>query len=103
MDTTFQLSYPLNSENASPPLTFTVYLSWAAMALPPKALTSAVTIAIVRMSLLFITGSSFVTCGGLAFFPAGLSITNAIRSDIAFRGHAWRRTHPTQQRHAAPM
>jgi hypothetical protein len=35
------------------------------MALPPKALTSAVTIAILRMPLLFIPGSSFVKCGGL--------------------------------------
>src|SRR2546426_7496571 len=63
METTCQVSYPLNSENASPPGTFTVYLSWAAwadMALPPKALTSAVTIAIVHRRLLFITSSSFV-------------------------------------------
>jgi hypothetical protein len=29
-------SYPLNSENASPPGTFTVYLSCAEMALPTK-------------------------------------------------------------------
>src|SRR6266550_9510881 len=60
METTFQLSYPLNSENASPPGTFTVYLSWAAMALPPKALTRTVTIAIVRVPLLLITGSPCV-------------------------------------------
>src|SRR5438552_15110714 len=63
MERTCQASYPLNSENASPPGTFRVYLSWTAWAdtaLPPKALTSAVTIAIVHMRLLFITGSSFV-------------------------------------------
>src|SRR5256884_3366437 len=60
METTCQFSYPLNSENASPPGTFTVYLSWADRALPPNALTSAVTIAIVPNPLLFITGSSFV-------------------------------------------
>src|SRR5881409_3740219 len=60
MATTCQFSYPLNSANASPPGTFTVYLSWADRALPPNALTSAVTIAIVPMPLLFITGSSFV-------------------------------------------
>src|SRR5207245_6187565 len=73
MDTTCQASYPLNSENASPPGTFKVYLSaaWADMALPPKALTSAVTIAIVRTRLLFITNSSFVKLGGLDFFPDG--------------------------------
>jgi hypothetical protein len=39
------------------------------MALLPKALTSAVAIAIVRMRLLFIAGSSLVTFGGLDFFP----------------------------------
>src|SRR2546430_9185758 len=50
METTCQASYPLNSENASPPGTFKAYLSWADMALPPKALTSAVTIAIDRKS-----------------------------------------------------
>src|SRR5205809_8136263 len=59
METTCQASYPLNSENASPPGTFTVYLSWADMALPPKALRSAGAIAIVRTPLLFITSSSF--------------------------------------------
>src|SRR5437660_1224094 len=60
MATTCQFSYPLNSANASPPGTFTVYLSWADRALPPNALTMAVTIAIVPKPLLFITGSSFV-------------------------------------------
>src|SRR2546428_7379545 len=60
MERTCQFSYPLNSANASPPGTFTVYLSWADRALPPNALTSAVTIAIVPKPLLFITGSSFV-------------------------------------------
>src|SRR5215472_1462850 len=34
--TTGQSSYPLNSENASPPGTCTVYLSCAEIALPPK-------------------------------------------------------------------
>src|SRR2546422_11595428 len=74
METTCQASYPLNSENASPPGTFKVYLSWAAWAdraLPPKALTSAVTIAIVRMRLLFITNSSLDKLGCLVFFPDG--------------------------------
>src|SRR2546428_8166280 len=75
METTSQASYPLNSENASPPGTFKVYLSWAAWAdraLPPKALTSAVTIAIVHRRLLFITSSSFVKLGGVDGFPAGV-------------------------------
>ena len=69
METNCQPSYPLNSENASPPGTFTVYLSWADMALPPKALTSAVTTAIVRMRLPFITSSSSVKVRGLDGFP----------------------------------
>src|SRR5205814_1899579 len=67
MATTCQFSYPLNSANASPPGTFTVYLSWADRALPPNALTSAVTIAIVPMPLLFITRSSFVKRGRFDF------------------------------------
>src|SRR5205809_6480450 len=70
MDTSCQASYPLNSENASPPGTFKLYLSWANRALPPKVLTSAVMIAIVRMQWLF-TSSSFVQVGGLDFLPDG--------------------------------
>src|SRR6266576_1578335 len=66
MERTCQFSYPLNSANASPPGTFTVYLSWADKALPPNALTSAVTIAIVPKPLLFITGSSFVKASSSA-------------------------------------
>jgi hypothetical protein len=38
------------------------------MALLPKALASAVTIAILRTPLLFITGSSSVKVGGFDFF-----------------------------------
>src|SRR5206468_6709224 len=75
MERTCQTSYPLNSENASPPGTFKLYLSWAAwadMALPPKALTSAVTIAIVHMRLLFIASSSFVKLGRLDCFRDGV-------------------------------
>src|SRR5436190_759077 len=66
MQTTCQASYPLNSEKASPPGTFTVYLSWADRPPPPTALTSAVTIAIVPKPLLFITGSSFVKASSSA-------------------------------------
>src|SRR5436309_3257549 len=66
MERTCQVSYPLNSAHASPPGTFTVYLSWADRALPPNALTSAVTIAIVPMPLLFITSSSFVKASSSA-------------------------------------
>src|SRR2546430_12187700 len=48
------------------------------MALPPQALASTVKIGIVRVPLLLMAGSSCVRCGGLDFFPAGLSITNPI-------------------------
>src|SRR5262245_15280414 len=59
MEMRCQPSYPLNSENASPPGSVTVYLSWADSELPPpKAPTSAVTRATVRMRSLFITSSS---------------------------------------------
>src|SRR2546427_6900777 len=80
MERTCQFSYPRNSANASPPGTFTVYLSWADKALPPNALTSAVTIAIVPMPLLFITGSSFVKASSSAhrFFHE--------RADLCFGG-----------------
>ena len=47
-------SYPLNSENASPPGTFTVYLSCAEMAKPPKTASHTVAIPIVSMLLRFI-------------------------------------------------
>ena len=51
-----QLSYPRNSENASPsPGTFNVYLSWADRPPAPTVLTSAVTSPILLMPLLFIT------------------------------------------------
>src|SRR6266550_9004303 len=70
MDTSCQASYPLNSENASPPGTFKLYFSWANRALPPKILTSAVMIGIVRMRLLF-TSSSFVQVSRLHFLPDG--------------------------------
>src|SRR5437879_7980726 len=66
MERTCQVSYPLNSANASPPGTFTVYLSWADRALPPNALTSAVTIAIVPKPLLFSAVSSFVKASSSA-------------------------------------
>src|SRR2546423_2740275 len=70
MEITCQASYPLNSENASPPGTFKVYLSWADMALAPMPLTSAVRMAIVRMRLL-VTGSSFVQVGSPDFLRDG--------------------------------
>src|SRR5438045_9688190 len=73
MEITCQASYPLNSENASPPGTFKVYLSWAAMALLPKALTSAVTIAIVRMRL-------FVTVPPLSRLAALIARPSIVRT-----------------------
>src|SRR5205809_4547504 len=55
-------------------------MSWADNALPPNALTSAVTIAIVPMPLLFITSSSFVKASSSAhrFFHE--------RADLCFGG-----------------
>ena len=44
-------SYPLNSENASPPGTFTVYLSCAEMATPPKTASIAAIVVIISMLL----------------------------------------------------
>src|SRR4029450_5521930 len=59
METSCQLSYPLNSENASPPGTFTLYLSWADMAPAAEALMSAVATAIAQRRLLLIASFSF--------------------------------------------
>src|SRR6266404_3499757 len=47
-------SYPLNSENASPPGTFTVYFSCAEMARPPTTASTPTIIAIVSILLSFI-------------------------------------------------
>src|SRR5215467_1219478 len=47
-------SYPLNSENASPPGTFTVYLSCAEMA---STASNTVIVTIVSMILFFIAGT----------------------------------------------
>ena len=47
-------SYPLNSENASPPGTFTVYLSCADMAKPPETASHTVAIPIVNIPVRFI-------------------------------------------------
>src|SRR6188474_3106856 len=52
MEMACHASYPLNSENASPPGTFTAYLSCAEMAKPPKTASQA-TIPIVSMFLRF--------------------------------------------------
>src|SRR5271155_1309117 len=55
--TACQSSYPLNSENASPFGTFTVYLSCAAMAQPPMTASTPVIAAIVAILLHFIEHS----------------------------------------------
>ena len=57
IEMSFQPSYPLNLEKASPPGTFTVYLSWADTTLLPLAVTSAITTASVRMIGLFSSSS----------------------------------------------
>src|SRR5438552_15487999 len=61
METTCQASYPLNSENASPPGTFTVYLSCAEMARPPTTARTPVIIGIVSILLPFIASTSALT------------------------------------------
>ena len=58
METTCQLSYPLNSENASPPGTFTVYLSCAEMALSLETASTNAMITITPDSIVFMAHSS---------------------------------------------
>src|SRR5260370_37357598 len=50
--TTCQSSYPLNSENASPFGTCTVYLSCAEMALPPKTASTTAMITVSQDGIL---------------------------------------------------
>ena len=54
MEIACHLSYPLNSENASPPGTFTLYLSCAEMARPPATASHTVATPIVNTLLRFI-------------------------------------------------
>src|ERR1700733_7963768 len=83
METTFQASYPLNSENERPFGTFTVYLSCA------KASTPAI-IGIVSILLQFIAGTSGIqfsvpTC----LFPAGgCGKAPALTAPSKIRGNA---------------
>src|SRR5271167_760797 len=60
METTCQASYPLNSENASPPGTFKVYLSCADTAQPPTTANTPVIIAIVSTLLRLIVSTSLM-------------------------------------------
>src|SRR5271169_3002208 len=55
METTCQASYPLNSANASPFGTFTVYLSWAARANAPRTERNAPAIIAARIRRCFIS------------------------------------------------
>src|SRR5215471_12730527 len=57
METTCQASYPLNSENASPPGTLTVYLSCCARAKLPKTASNTATITIAGNAVLFMAHS----------------------------------------------
>src|SRR5262245_2973501 len=54
MEMACQDSYPLNSAKASPPGTFTVYLSWADMAQPPQTVSHTVATPIVNLLVRFI-------------------------------------------------
>src|SRR3954452_11297821 len=53
MEMVCQLSYPLNSANARPSGTCTVYLSWAEIAFAPKTASTIVVIPIASMLLRF--------------------------------------------------
>src|SRR2546422_2915037 len=55
METVCQPSYPLNSENASPFGTFTVYLSCAARAMLPETASDTAMITTAGIPLLFIS------------------------------------------------
>src|SRR4029077_10977913 len=59
---TGQSSYPLNSENASPFGTCTVYLSCAEIALPPKTASTTATITITENGILVIAHSCACDC-----------------------------------------
>src|SRR5215469_17045177 len=76
METTCQASYPLNSENASPFGTFTVYLSCAEMAQPPTMATPVI-IAIVNILLPFIARTSFVESSIRIFFALFLVLSHS--------------------------
>src|SRR5579862_9434593 len=60
METTCQASYPLNSENESPPGTFKVYLSCAKIAQQPMKASIPVIVGIVSIHLRFIASTSFM-------------------------------------------
>src|SRR5262245_31997157 len=61
MATVSQPSYPLNSENASPPGTCRVYLSCAEMTLAPKTASTTVAVPMVHMLLQFIAARPFIS------------------------------------------
>src|SRR5262249_51435450 len=62
METTCQASYPLNSENASPPGTLTVYLSCWAKAKLPKRASNTATITVAGNAVLFMAHSCAAVC-----------------------------------------
>src|SRR5579862_9918731 len=78
-ETTCQDSYPLNSENASPPGTFTVYLSGAAIAKPPRTANKLETAAIVTIVLLFIVSTSVDELIIFQLRPGELSGANGVQ------------------------
>src|SRR5215510_7394400 len=64
MEMACQDSYPLNSENASPPGTFTLYLSCSEMARPHNAASPTAAIPIVNMLLRIILNTSLRSRNG---------------------------------------
>src|SRR5690348_7657355 len=64
MDMACHPSYPLNSENASPPGTFTVYLSCAEMATPASTTAKITASGIFRRNgrIVFLSAACLVRC-----------------------------------------
>src|SRR6185295_9080490 len=85
METICQASYPLNSENASPPGTFRVYLSCAEIARPPTKASTPVIIGIVSL-LAFIASTSFLSI--LSFEVCGEQCAIIKENDCARRFNA---------------
>src|SRR5262245_34516096 len=84
MATVSQLSYPLNSENASPPGTCRVYLSCAEIALAAKTASTTAATPIVHILLRFITPRPLISQPlFIALGPAARGVCKTILPPIA--------------------
>src|SRR6185503_5305557 len=91
-ETSGQLSYPLNSENASPPGTLRSYLFWAERVLPARMVISVVAATIFPLPFLVIARFSLTRLRP-AMWQAGRSIRRGILTA------AWRLVHWTMVWH----